>query len=155
MNKQLFTDVTDWQEATFKEIKTMPLLRHLGQETEEVIVSILMNDTDKRLEFADCFILLMGAAKADGMSYEDICSAIKEKLEINKKRTWGEPDSNGVINHVKEEEVMCCANCSKLNITNTNVWWGTIIDFKCTLNPTHPVSIGEPKTYSCTNFKSR
>ncbi len=102
MNQELFKEVTDWQEATFKEIKAMPLLRHLGQEVEEVIVSSLIGDTDIRLEFADCFILLMGAAKADGMSYEDICNAISEKLEINKKRVWGEPDSNGVINHIKQ-----------------------------------------------------
>jgi hypothetical protein len=101
MNQDLFKEVTDWQKATFKEIYPMPLLLHLGQEIEEVVVSIVVNDPDKRLEFADCFILLMGAAKADGMSYEDICQAISEKLEINKKRTWGEPDSNGVINHIK------------------------------------------------------
>lgn len=103
MNKQLFTEVTDWQEATFKEnINTISLLSHLQQETLETIIGILFHETDKRLEFADCFILLMGAAKADGMSYEDICNAIKEKLEINKQRKWGEPDSNGVINHIKQ-----------------------------------------------------
>lgn len=101
MNKQLFKEVTEWQKATFKDAHEYRFIHHLKQEIEEVIVSMLIGDPTKRLEFADCFILLMGAAKADGMSYEDICSAISEKLEINKKRVWGEPDSNGVINHVK------------------------------------------------------
>ena len=53
------------------------------------------------MEFADCFILLFGAAAADGMSYTDICSCIEEKMKINYKREWGEPDENGVVNHIK------------------------------------------------------
>ena len=102
MNKDLFKNVTDWQKATFKTIDTLALVYHLEQELDELKTDILRLNPDKRLEFADCFILLMGAAKADGMSYEDICNAISEKLEINKKRVWGEPDSNGVINHIKQ-----------------------------------------------------
>ena len=102
MNQDLFKEVTDWQKETFKEIKTLPLLKHLSDEVDETYGAVLFHILDKHLEFADCFILLMGAAKADGMTYEDICNAISEKLEINKKRVWGEPDSNGVINHVKQ-----------------------------------------------------
>jgi hypothetical protein len=155
MNKQLFTDVTDWQEATFKVIDSLGLVYHLEQELDELKTDILRLNPDKRLEFADCFILLMGAAKADGMSYEDICSAISEKLEINKKRVWGEPDSNGVINHVKEEEVMCCANCVKMWNVFEKTSAGHVVKSRCTLNPAQPVSIHSPDTHSCTNFKTR
>ncbi len=88
MNKQLFKEVTEWQEATFSVINPIGLLNHLEQEVEELKSDIRNDNPDKRLEYADCFILLMGAAKADGMSYEDICQAISEKLEINKKRVW-------------------------------------------------------------------
>ncbi len=102
MNQDLFKEVTDWQKATFTKIDSLGLVYHLEQELDELKTDILRLNPDKRLEFADCFILLMGAAKADGMSYEDICNAISEKLEINKKRVWGEPDSNGVINHIKQ-----------------------------------------------------
>ncbi len=35
------------------------------------------------------------------MRYQDICKAIQEKFEINKARKWGEPDANGVVNHIK------------------------------------------------------
>jgi len=102
MNQDLFKEVTDWQESTFEVIETQGLLNHLEQEVFETCNAVRTIDPDKHLEFADCFILLMGAAKADGMSYEDICQAISEKLEINKKRVWNEPDSNGVINHIKQ-----------------------------------------------------
>ncbi len=102
MNQDLFKEVADWQEATFKTIDLLGLVNHLADEVKELKTDVINRSPYRRHEFADCFILLMGAAKADGMSYEDICSAISEKLEINKKRTWGEPDSNGVINHVKE-----------------------------------------------------
>ena len=103
MERDLFEEVTRWQKNVFKDkINTFGLLTHLVDEAYETQSAVKHNDPDKRLEFADCFILLMGAAKADGMSYEDICQAIKEKLEINKKRVWNEPDSNGVINHIKQ-----------------------------------------------------
>lgn len=155
MNQKLFTDVTDWQGATFKTIDSLGLVYHLEQELDELKTDILRLNPDKRLEFADCFILLMGAAKADGMSYEDICQAISEKLEINKKRTWGEPDSNGVINHVKEEEIMCCANCVKLMQFTDYMSDVYTIKYKCTLSPKYPLSIQSPNTHSCTNFKTR
>jgi hypothetical protein len=54
------------------------------------------------MEFADCFILLFGAAASDGMSYDDICKAIDEKMEINFNRKWGKPNNDGVVNHIRE-----------------------------------------------------
>lgn len=155
MNKQLFKEVTEWQEATFSVINPIGLLNHLEQEVEELKSDIRNDNPDKRLEYADCFILLMGAAKADGMSYEDICQAISEKLEINKKRVWGEPDSNGVINHVKEEDLVCCANCEKLVKFYENMSGVWTMEHKCTLNPEQPVKIQSSNTHSCTNFKKR
>jgi len=155
MNQDLFKEVTDWQEATFEVIETQGLLNHLGQEVKEAYYAVRYGHNEKHLEFADCFILLMGAAKADGMSYEDICQAISEKLEINKKRVWGEPDSNGVINHVKEEDLVCCANCEKLVKFYENMSGVWTMEHKCTLNPEQPVKIQSSNTHSCTNFKKR
>lgn len=155
MNKQLFKEVTDWQEATFKTIDMLGLVNHLADEVEELKTDVINRSPYRRLEFANCFILLMGAAKADGMSYEDICNAIKDKLEINKQRTWGEPDSNGVINHLKEEDLVCCANCVKMWNVFEKTSAGHVVKSRCTLNPAHPVSIQSPHTHSCTNYKSR
>ena len=73
----------------------------MQEETKELIEDLKNNNPDKRLEYADCFFLLFGSAYSDGMSYEDICNAIQEKFEINKKREWGKPNINGVVNHLK------------------------------------------------------
>lgn len=102
MTKQQFEEITAWQKATFGKANTLSKLAHLEEELGELKTDIVMNAEAKRLEFADCFFLLFGAAAADGMSYYDICSAIQEKFEINKSRKWGNPDENGVVKHVNE-----------------------------------------------------
>ena len=102
MTKQQFEEITQWQKQTFGQATPLSKLAHLSQELTELCDAIHYNFSDKRLEFADCFFLLFGAAAADGMTYEDICDAISEKFEINKKRKWGKPDANGVVNHIKD-----------------------------------------------------
>ena len=100
MDKILFQIVTAWQENTFVNATAHSKACHLREEVEELINDLETDNKDRRLEFADCFILLYGAAKADGMTYEDIGRAVEEKMKINKTRKWGKPDSNGVIKHV-------------------------------------------------------
>jgi hypothetical protein len=53
------------------------------------------------MEFADCFILLFGAANSAGFSYNEILKSIDEKMEINLTRKWGKPNEDGVVNHLK------------------------------------------------------
>lgn len=101
MRKEQFTMVTEWQEATFPNQQTLPKISHLAAEMCELVDDIIENKPSKRLEFADCFILLFGAAKAEGFTYEDICNAIDEKHDINVSRFWSSPDDNGVIRHIK------------------------------------------------------
>lgn len=102
MTKQQFEEITAWQKATFGKATSLAKIEHLKEEIEELKIDIVMNADTKRLEFADCFTLLFGAAAAEGMSYYDICSAIQEKHEINKSRKWGNPDANGVVKHIKD-----------------------------------------------------
>lgn len=102
MRKQKFIEITEWQKKTFSESTSKSKISHLKQELEELLTEIDQNGTNKRLEFADCFLLLYGAAAAEGMSYEDICDCIDEKMEINYKRNWGKPDSDGVVNHIED-----------------------------------------------------
>lgn len=101
MKENQFKEITSWQKETFGEATALSKIAHLREEIEELAIDIASNGIDKRLEFADCFFLLFGAAAADGMTYEDICNAIQEKFEINKVRKWGKPDANGVVNHIK------------------------------------------------------
>lgn len=96
-----FSDVTTWQNETFPQSTAMSKIAHLEEEVTELSAAIEHDLPEKRLEFADCFILLFGAAAADGMTYKDIYNAISEKMEINRSRNWGEPDENGVVKHIQ------------------------------------------------------
>lgn len=105
MTKQQFDEITAWQRETFPKATKFSKLAHLEDELEELVMALHSeNETEegKRLEFADCFLLLFGAASAHGMTYEDICYAIDYKMQINKVRKWRTPDKDGVVNHIKE-----------------------------------------------------
>lgn len=102
MNRELFEEIKKWQEETFGEATPLSKISHLQHEVEELAYDVKYNHPTKRLEFADCFLLLFGAAASDGMTYEDIEMCIREKFNINKQRKWGKPDANGVVNHIKE-----------------------------------------------------
>lgn len=101
MTEQQFIEITKWQKETFGQATPLSKISHLAQELQELVEDLKNNGPGKRLEFADCFFLLFGAAAADGMTFQDIVAAIQEKFEINKSRKWGKPDENGVVNHIK------------------------------------------------------
>lgn len=98
-----FKRITEWQKQTFGQSTALSKIAHLLEECNELIIDLEKDSPNKRLEFADCFILLFGAAAVDGMDFEDICNAIHDKMDINYKRTWGKPNENGVVNHIKTE----------------------------------------------------
>lgn len=104
MHEGQFSDVIEWQNKTFKQSTAKSKVAHLSQEIKELNDELnkeTQNDNEIRLEFADCFILLMGAAASYGLSYKDVVFAISAKMKINRKRKWGKPDKYGVVNHVK------------------------------------------------------
>lgn len=101
MTEQQFNEISAWQKETFGQSTSLSKIAHLVEELEELILDLKNNNPERRLEFADCFFLLFGAAACDGMSYMDICIAIQEKFVINKSRKWGKPDENGVVKHLK------------------------------------------------------
>ena len=102
MKKQQFKSISEWQDKTFGTATAESKLFHLLDEIKELHEALITDDKDKRLEFADCFILLFGAAASDGMTYEDICNCIDDKMKINYARKWGKPNTNGVVNHIKD-----------------------------------------------------
>jgi NTP pyrophosphatase (non-canonical NTP hydrolase) len=101
MNKDQFESITKWQIETFGNATALSKLNHLREEIEELNDALQQNDENRRLEFADCFILLFGCAASDGYTYEHICRAIDEKMKINKERKWGKANKNGVVNHIR------------------------------------------------------
>jgi len=101
MTKEHFFSIVKWQSETFPTASTFSKIKHLQQEVEELLFEITTKGKGINHEFADCFMLLFGAAASEGLSYDDICKSIDEKMQINKARKWGKPDKNGVQNHIK------------------------------------------------------
>lgn len=85
-------EVAAWAEATFGEGTTTTLLAHLIKEVRELW------DTQEPEEAADVFILLLHFAHKRGFSLFD---EAQRKFAVNKGRVWGEPDEDGVIEHVR------------------------------------------------------
>lgn len=61
----------------------VPPLLHLQLEVKELI-----DNPDDPMEWADCFLLLLDAARRKGHSIDDLMRFSLEKLAINRQRTW-------------------------------------------------------------------
>lgn len=102
MNKKQFKAITKWQKKTFKTAVPESVLMHLKDEIIELEKELFCGDRQNiKSEFADCFILLFGAAKLRGFDYKDICKMIDKKFDIIQKRTWNKPDENNIVKHKK------------------------------------------------------
>lgn len=105
----LLTDVMNWQTETFEEATPLSKIRHLQKETEELADDLIKSSIHSpknvmlRQEYADNFLLLFGSAMSAGFTFEDIMNAMREKLEICKKREWGKPDKDGVVEHIRKD----------------------------------------------------
>ncbi len=101
---KLQLEIADWQDKTFPEANALSKMSHLAKEVIE-LNKALLHDTEMihkedliADELADCQHLLFGIASKCGIN---LYKATKQKFEINKKRIWGKPDSNGVVEHLK------------------------------------------------------
>lgn len=90
---QFQSEVNKWQTETFPASTANSKIAHLRQEIEE-----LAEHPKDAAEMADILILLCGIASLAGV---DLLEAAKAKMEINRKRTWGTPDKDGVVKHTK------------------------------------------------------
>lgn len=100
--QQFIDDNNSWSVEKFGDCLAVAPLTHLSKEVRETINAILFDEPDEsiRMEFADCFILLMQSAHKFGLSFEDVFNAAKKKMEINKRRTWGR-NNDGTYGHIK------------------------------------------------------
>ena len=106
--QKMINEIGQWSELTFSHQNSRSKLHHLQKEVAELIHAIGQESSEPNkknevnLEFADCFILLLDAARKEGLSATIILNAIIEKMEINKARKWGNPDENGVMEHIRD-----------------------------------------------------
>lgn len=101
-NENLLAEFDEWQIETFPEQTVHGKMAHLEKEVRELRNALLNGEDRKsvRHEFADCFMLIYGAAYAYGMDDADIWDSFREKFEINKKRKWGKPNADGSVQHI-------------------------------------------------------
>ena len=95
---KIMGEIADFSDRTFGENRpfTAPL-HHLKKEVDEAIES---GELD---EFADMQLLLLDAfrKKFPSLKTGDLLDRCKVKIMICEKREWGQPDENGVIEHMR------------------------------------------------------
>ena len=91
------TSIGTWARATFPRATKESWVTHLRREVEELSASHAPD------EAADCLILLLSHAHINGY---DLLAAAMAKMEINRKRLWGDPDHEGVVEHVEPNRVI-------------------------------------------------
>lgn len=114
--QKLMNDVAQWSNDTFGHAQRTPgIIAHLKKEVEELdkavgktfeltddpedIVDLIYKAQD---EFADCFMLLIDAATHFSINADQLLQLTRDKLEINKKRKWGNPNADGSVEHIRE-----------------------------------------------------
>jgi NTP pyrophosphatase (non-canonical NTP hydrolase) len=111
-NKIFQNTISEWQDKTFPDATIESIKTHLAEELLELVgEEIFKKALDKHLrnnkvdedndneESADIVLLLNHLAHKSEFNLLD---ETEDKFEKNKKRKWGKPDINGVVNHIKE-----------------------------------------------------
>lgn len=93
--ESVLADVTAWQRETFKQATLYSITEHLRREAEELAAS-----PTSESEIADVLILLNAAAAMQGI---DLADVVRQKMLVNRARTWQQPDAAGVVEHVRDE----------------------------------------------------
>lgn len=93
---EIAAEVIEWGISTFGEVNPDGLAQHLKREAGE-----LADNPDSEEEMADVFILAVQIAHHKGV---DLARAVANKLAKIRTRTWNEPDEDGVIEHVREDD---------------------------------------------------
>lgn len=103
-------EVLAWQAQTFPNRTIRSITAHLAKEGRE----LLGNPTDC-LEYADVQMLSWAAdhelatmLKANDV---DVIDCVRQKLAINRQRTWGAPGPDGEVEHVESTEQMPTTTC--------------------------------------------
>ena len=82
-----------WGDKTFPKATPESIYRHLCREIKELGEDYALVEA----EHADCILLLTHIAHKKKFSMYDAFTA---KFEINKRRKWGKPDAEGVVEHI-------------------------------------------------------
>ena len=95
----LVQDQSRWSQATFgtdQERGPLGALRHLEREAREAQEAPTNQD-----EYADCFLLILDAARRAGMTPLQLVEAAQRKMAVNRSRTWPRPVDDQPVEHVR------------------------------------------------------
>ena len=95
----LAKDQSDWSQATFgtdQERGPLGALRHLEKEARETQAA-----PDDIEEYADCFLLILDAARRAGISPLQLIEAAQGKMVINRQRSWPRPVDDQPVEHIR------------------------------------------------------
>ena len=91
---EVLRETMTWADTTFPAATVESASEHMRREAMELWTS--PRDPE---EMADVVMLVAHLAHMQGI---DLAAAIAGKLEKNRHRKWGKPDSQGVVEHVVE-----------------------------------------------------
>jgi hypothetical protein len=98
----LAADHAEWSQKTFGSdaVKdwTGPIA-HLRKELCEI-----EEQPADREEWADALLLLLDGARRAGFNVQGLMLAAEDKLAINKRRVWGEPNADGSVEHDRSSD---------------------------------------------------
>jgi hypothetical protein len=83
-----------WADRVMTESTNASICKHLQKEAKELTASY------EPEEAADCFLILLHFAHRNKF---DLLVKGKEKHEVNKRRKWGKPDKEGVVEHIEQQ----------------------------------------------------
>lgn len=99
---ELIDEQSHWSQATFgadAERGPTGALKHLAKEAGESIEAI--GTAEYKTELADCFLLLLDAARRGRVTFRELVDEAKEKMVVNKSRTWPKPTNDEPVEHVR------------------------------------------------------
>jgi hypothetical protein len=95
----LANNQAEWSQATFgtdQERGPLGALRHLEKEARETQEAPADSE-----EYADCFLLILDAARRAGISPLQLIEAAHRKMAINRERTWPRPIDDNPVEHIR------------------------------------------------------
>lgn len=98
---QLWKEQSKFSQNTFgsdEKRGPVPSIKHLKKECDEVI-----SDPSDEIEYADCLLLILDAARRAKISLPKLISLASEKLEINKNRKWNEVSGDDPAYHIEDD----------------------------------------------------
>lgn len=99
--KQIFESWGVWASNQFPDQKTVGKINHLQKEVQELKESVESGKIDIE-EIADCMGLLFSICDKENISYKLVKEVLKRKLSINKRREWGDQNTDGSYPHLEK-----------------------------------------------------